>query len=162
MEETVTEIIDKLREQNHTISFAESCTGGLLAASFIAIAGASDVLNGSLVTYSNEIKHKWLGVEKEILETHGAVSKECVEQMLIGVKKMAQSDYAIAISGIAGPGGATPTKPVGTVYIGVSTPHTTTVFHCHFDGDRKAVQKATVDFAINTLVKELDCSTKQP
>ena len=79
----VEKIIQELSRQNKTISFAESCTGGRIAAAFTAIAGASAVLNGSCVTYSNEIKHLWLGVEREVLEQYGAVSSQCVSQMLL-------------------------------------------------------------------------------
>ncbi|MGW8169227.1 MAG: CinA family protein [Sulfurovaceae bacterium] len=151
----ITSIIDKLREYHHTISFAESCTGGLLVSRFTAISGVSSVLNGSVVSYSNDIKHRWLGVETGVLEQFGAVSKECIEQMLSGIKKMANCDYAIAVSGIAGPTGATPTKPVGTVYIGMLSPNGNIVHHCLFKGDREAVQNASVDFAIKLLTKEL-------
>jgi nicotinamide-nucleotide amidase len=151
----ITAIIDKLRKDDHTISFAESCTGGRLAASFTTISGVSNVFNGSCVTYSNEIKHKWLNVEINVLEQFGAVSKECIEQMLSGIKKMANCDYAIAISGIAGPTGATPTKPVGTVYIGMLSPNGNIVHQCLFEGDREAVQNASVDFTIKLLAKEL-------
>lgn len=156
----VQNIINTLREQKQTISFAESCTGGLLVSCFTAVAGVSDVLNGSLITYSNEIKHLWLGVENEILDSFGAVSSECVEQMLIGAKNIARSDYAIAVSGIAGPGGGTPTKPVGTVYIGIATPKKNSIHQCLFDGDREAVQKQSVAFAIKALAQELCLSAK--
>lgn len=149
-------IINHLRDKNQTISFAESCTGGLLAATFSSISGASDVFNGSVVTYSNDIKNKWLGVTNEILDTVGAVSRECVEQMLTGVKKMTKCDYAIAVSGIAGPNGGSEEKPVGTVYIGLLTPHCTNVWHCTFDGNRQAVREASVSFAIEQLVMELN------
>ena len=144
-------IIDKLTKDNHTITFAESCTGGRVASTFTTISGTSSVLNGSLVTYSNDIKHQWLKVPYEVLENKGAVSSECVSYMLEGAKEMAKSDYAIAISGIAGPSGGTEFKPVGTVYIGILTPHTKEIFHCLFDGDREAVQQSSVDFAIEKL-----------
>ena len=82
----VEKIIKKLASQNQTISFAESCTGGRIVAAFTSISGASSILNGSCVTYSNDIKHLWLGVETEVLEKHGAVSSLCVSQMLEGVQ----------------------------------------------------------------------------
>ncbi|MDD5406717.1 MAG: CinA family protein [Sulfurovaceae bacterium] len=148
-------IIKALKKSNQTISFAESCTGGLLVSKFTAISGVSRVLNGSVVSYSNEIKHRWLGVETSILEQFGAVSRECVAQMLIGIQKMTNCDYAIAISGIAGPTGATITKPVGTVYIGMLSPNGNIVHHCLFEGDRVAVQNASVDFAVKLLAKEM-------
>jgi nicotinamide-nucleotide amidase len=148
-------IIGILTERKQSITFAESCTGGRIAAAFTAVPGASNVLNGSCVTYSNEIKHRWLGVELSILEDFGAVSKECVSQMLDGIREMAQSDYAIAVSGIAGPTGGTEFKPVGTVYIGILTPQTKDVVHCHFKGSREEVQEEATQFAIEKLAQTL-------
>ncbi len=87
----VKNIIQKLSSEKQTITFAESCTGGRIAVAFTAISGASAVLNGSCVTYSNEIKHLWLGVEEEVLEKYGAVSSQCVSQMLDGIQKLAES-----------------------------------------------------------------------
>jgi nicotinamide-nucleotide amidase len=99
----IEKIIQKLTERNQTISFAESCTGGRIAAAFTAISGASEILDGSVVSYSNDIKHTWLGVEKEVLENFGAVSSQCVSQMLEGIKNLSGADYTLAVSGIAGP-----------------------------------------------------------
>ena len=153
--EEITElIIARLKETSHTVTFAESCTGGRIAAAFTAISGASSVLNGSCVTYSNEIKHLWLGVEEHVLREHGAVSQLCVMQMLEGIKTLAKADYAIAVSGIAGPTGGTDLKPVGTVYIGIQTPLSQEVFHCFFHGDREAIQEQSTVFAIEKLA---DC-----
>ncbi|MCF6206246.1 MAG: CinA family protein [Sulfurovum sp.] len=149
--ELTQKIIAKLTEHKQTITFAESCTGGRIAAEFTAVSGASNVLNGACVTYSNEIKHRWLGVEEKVLETFGAVSRECVSQMLDGIIHMAEADYAIAVSGIAGPTGGTELKPVGTVYIGILTPKYKEIYHCLFDGDREAVQQQSVAFAIEKL-----------
>ncbi len=151
----VEKIIATLTKEQQTISFAESCTGGRIATAFTAISGASNVLNGSCVTYSNEIKHKWLGVENDILQTFGAVSGECVSQMLDGIQKMAQSDYAIAVSGIAGPTGGTEFKPVGTVYIGLLTPTNKEIFHCRFKGSREEVQEQSTIFPILKLAEAL-------
>jgi nicotinamide-nucleotide amidase len=148
-------IIQKLTEEEQTVSFAESCTGGRIATAFTAISGASNVLNGSCITYSNEIKHRWLGVELDILDTFGAVSKECVSQMLDGIQKMAQSNYALAVSGIAGPTGGTESKPVGTVYIGLLTPDKKEIFHCNFKGNREKIQDQSTLFAIDKLAQAL-------
>ncbi|MBN2825911.1 MAG: CinA family protein [Campylobacterales bacterium] len=156
--EKVKFIVEKLKEAQQTISFAESCTGGRVASAFTAIAGVSAVLNGSVVSYSNEIKHQWLGVSKDVLENYGAVSKECVEQMLRGVAKMAHSDYALAISGIAGPDGGSECKPVGTVYVGVLTPDTIEITHNLFEGDREAVQEQSTQKAIEMLYEQLIAS----
>ncbi|MHB0993020.1 MAG: CinA family protein [Sulfurovum sp.] len=152
----VEKIILELSRQKQTVTFAESCTGGRIAAAFTAISGASAVLNGSCITYSNEIKHLWLGVSQEVLEHYGAVSEECVKQMLTGVQKMAASDYAIAVSGIAGPTGGTDLKPVGTVYIGLLTPQEQKVFHCHFKGSRKSIQEESTCFAIEKFAELLN------
>jgi len=153
---TVTEkIIHTLAVQQQTITFAESCTGGRIAAQFTAISGASAILNGACITYSNEIKHRWLGVSLEVLQQHGAVSEACVSQMLEGAVKMAEADVAIAVSGIAGPTGGTPEKPVGTVYIGILTQEEKKVYHCLFKGDREAIQQQSVRFAIERLSEKL-------
>ena len=145
------EIINTLKEKNQTITFAESCTGGRVASAFTAISGASAVLNGSVVSYANEIKSEWLGVKEETLIKYGAVSQECVEEMLEGIIKMASADYAIAVSGIAGPTGGTDEKPVGTVYLGVIYKDKIIVKHHIFKGNREAVQEQAKDASISLL-----------
>ena len=155
IKELTEKIIQELTKKGQTISFAESCTGGRIVAAFTAISGASEVLHGACVTYSNDIKHQWLGVTQEVLENHGAVSEPCVSQMLDGIQKMSGSDYAIAVSGIAGPTGGTEFKPVGTVYIGLLTPFSKKIFHCNFSGSRDAVQEQSTQFAIEKLAEEL-------
>jgi len=153
---TTEKIIQNLSKKKQTITFAESCTGGRIAAAFTAISGSSAVLKGSCVTYSNEIKHLWLGVEAHVLENYGAVSQQCVAQMLEGIKVLAGADYAIAVSGIAGPTGGSEEKPVGTVYIGLQTPFSQEVFHCFFHGDREQIQEQSVVFAIEKLAEVLN------
>jgi nicotinamide-nucleotide amidase len=149
------EIINRLKEKEETITFAESCTGGRIAAEFTAISGASSVLMGSCVTYANEIKSSWLGVKEQTLIDHGAVSKECVEEMLTGILKMASANHAIAVSGIAGPTGGTEEKPVGTVYIGIKNKKESIVQLHLFKGDREEVQKQTTETAIALLKNNL-------
>ncbi len=122
------------------ITFAESCTGGLLASNLTKIPGSSKCFDGSVVSYANEIKENWLGVKKETLIKYGAVSKECVSEMVDGALKLSRADFAIAISGIAGPTGATPTKPIGTVYIGVGDKDKKVIKHFLFKGDRNYIQ----------------------
>ncbi len=156
MKNIVKEIILELSKRGETISFAESCTGGRIAVEFTSISGASSVLNGSCVTYSNDIKHKWLGVSSKVLEEHGAVSKECVYEMLDGIKSMANSNYALAVSGIAGPTGGTTIKPVGTVFIGILTPTNKTIYCCHFTGGREDIQIQSTIYAIEKLRKYLN------
>ena len=148
-------IIEALAKQGETVTFAESCTGGQLAAAFTAVSGASAVFNGSVVSYANTIKERWLGVRASTLERYGAVSRECVAEMLTGITAIAEADYAVAISGIAGPTGGTPQKPVGTVYIGVRTPRGTAIYHHRFDGDRESVQRQSVEFAVVTLLDDV-------
>ncbi|MBE3609892.1 CinA family protein [Campylobacter californiensis] len=111
-------IAQKLIKTGKKITFAESCTAGLTVARLAKFRGISAILDGSLVTYANEIKHSWLGVNNEILNTYGAVSEQCVRAMLSGALNSANSDFALAISGIAGPDGGSEQKPVGTVFVG--------------------------------------------
>ena len=156
MKKILENIIQTLTERDQRISFAESCTGGRIASAFTSISGASAVLDGSVVTYSNAIKHTWLGVDNKVLETYGAVSAQCVSQMLEGVKNLSGADYALAVSGIAGPHGGTDEKPVGTVYIGLQTPMTQEVFQCFFHGDREQIQEQSTAFAIEKIAEVLE------
>jgi nicotinamide-nucleotide amidase len=153
--QNIIEIINRLKEKNETLSFAESCTGGRIASAFTAISGASSVLNGSCVTYSNEIKSQWLGVDKQIFIDHGAVSKQCVNAMLKGIIQMAKAEHAIAVSGIAGPTGGSEDKPVGTVYLGVNINGNITVEHHLFQGDRESIQAQATEKGISLLKKKL-------
>lgn len=132
--------IEVLSDQGERISFAESCTGGLIAASFTARSGSSNILDGSVVSYANRIKHRWLEVDEEILEDPGAVSSDCVKEMAEGAMKLSGSDIALATSGIAGPTGGTPFKPVGTVYIAVADREGTLTEHLFLKGDRNYIQ----------------------
>jgi nicotinamide-nucleotide amidase len=122
------------------ITFAESCTGGLIASNLTKISGSSNCFDGSVVTYANKIKNEWLGVEEITLEKYGAVSEQTVKEMLLGSIEISKADYAIAVSGIAGPTGGTPQKPVGTVFIGVANQKTLKVEEFHFKGDRNYIQ----------------------
>jgi len=149
------DIINHLKENKQTISFAESCTGGQIVAEFTAISGVSSVLMGSVISYANEIKSEWLGVKEQTLIDHGAVSKECVEEMLTGILAMASADYAIAVSGIAGPTGGTDEKPVGTVYIGISNKQNSIVKRHNFLGTREAIQRQATEAAITLLKNNL-------
>jgi nicotinamide-nucleotide amidase len=116
------DVIDALRDKHATISFAESCTGGLLSALVTSIAGSSDVLDYGFVTYSNAAKTDLLGVPQDLLTLHGAVSPEVAASMATGARIRSGSSIAIAVTGIAGPGGGSAEKPVGLVYIGVCSP----------------------------------------
>lgn len=149
------DIINELKTRNETIAFAESCTGGQIVSEFTAISGVSAVLHGSVVSYANEIKSQWLEVKEETLIKYGAVSAECVEEMLTGVLKLASANHAIAVSGIAGPTGGSEEKPVGTVYIGVMTSDKKVINRYQFEGDRANVQKQATKTAIELLKNNL-------
>ena len=145
-------LIDYLTAKEKTLTIAESCTGGLLAAKITSVSGASKILHGSMVTYSNEIKEKWLGVRKETLRKYGAVSKECVDEMLDGIQKAAEASIAVAISGIAGPTGGSEEKPVGTVYIGVLNGESKVIEKYHFEGDRTFIQELAARTALEMII----------
>lgn len=140
-----------LRENGLTVSFAESCTGGLISSTFVDIPGVSDVYKGAVVTYSNESKMKILGVTQETLEKHGAVSEECVREMVNGCRKLFNSDFAIAVSGIAGPSGGSNEKPVGTVCIALGTPTKITSSTHLLRGDRNSIRKRSMLFSFDIL-----------
>ena len=144
-------ITDKLMQYNKKITCAESCTGGMLSAEIVKHSGVSAIFDGGIVSYSNEIKHQILGVQKSTLENYGAVSKECVKEMLEGLDKIFEADFALAISGVAGPGGGSKTKPVGTVVIGVRTKSLSIIENIHFFGDRNYIQKQAVFYALKML-----------
>ncbi|MCU7554861.1 nicotinamide-nucleotide amidohydrolase family protein [Alteromonas sp. ASW11-19] len=142
---------ERLRERGWSVSCAESCTGGGIAHAFTSVAGSSDWFNVSWVTYSNAAKQQALGVQAATLAEHGAVSEAVVREMVTGVHHHSGADLAVAVSGIAGPGGGSPEKPVGTVWFG---------FYCRgdvlctakvFAGDRSAVREQAVEFAIQFL-----------
>jgi nicotinamide-nucleotide amidase len=132
-------LIATLKQQNLTIATAESCTGGHIAAALVDVPGASEVLRGALVAYHNDLKNQLLGVPTTVLETEGAVSEPTARAMVRGIRNLTQSAVGIATTGIAGPTGATPTKPVGLVYIAIETPTRTFVKPYHFPGDRETV-----------------------
>ena len=117
-------LVEKLKEKGMKIAVAESCTGGMVTQKLTTVSGASAVLDGSVVSYANEIKAKLLNVSNHILETKGAVSEECALQMAKGVRELMNADIGLSITGIAGPTGGTDEKPVGTVYIAVNTADT--------------------------------------
>ncbi|MCX7368585.1 MAG: nicotinamide-nucleotide amidohydrolase family protein [Alphaproteobacteria bacterium] len=137
-------------DQGLTLVTAESCTGGLIAAAMTAIAGSSSVVMAGFVTYSNDAKQKMVGVRAESLAQHGAVSAEVVREMAEGARARAGVSLALSCTGIAGPGGATPGKPVGLVFIGCAREGAATIVERHvFPGDRAAVRAATVTAALD-------------
>ncbi len=134
-----------------TLSAAESCTGGMISSMFTSVPGSSEYYLGSVTSYANSVKTGILGVDPEIIDKFGAVSSECVAAMAQGVRRITGSDYSVATSGIAGPGGGSEVKPVGTVWIGVSSQYGTETYKMVFKGDRKRnIERFTAN-ALNIL-----------
>jgi nicotinamide-nucleotide amidase len=144
-------IVRLLTERKQTLALAESCTGGFIANRITNVPGASVVLLAGLVTYSNEAKQQFLGVNGETLKKNGAVSEAVAREMVEGVRRRMGSDYAISVTGIAGPAGGTPEKPVGTVFIGLATPRETTVVHKVNSYDRETFKYVTSQQALELL-----------
>jgi PncC family amidohydrolase len=134
-------LIELLKTKKLTISTAESCTGGLISRLITDVPGSSEVFIGGVVSYSNEMKMKWLGVKSETLIRYGTVSEQTVMEMLKGIIRETGSDLAVAVSGIAGPTGGTPDKPVGTVFIGAAFHKQKVVKKFLFKGNREEVRK---------------------
>ena len=155
-EQDMIELQKILFDNKKTITTAESCTGGLIASMITKISGSSNIFNGAIISYSNEIKNQELKVKNETLKNYGAVSIEVVNEMLDGVIKKFNANFAIAVSGIAGPTGATKNKPVGTVVIGICDDK------CHkmvdiykFDGSREEVQIQAAKTSLKEILKFL-------
>ena len=156
MERTLADaVLEQLKARGETVTFAESCTGGLLAAEFIGVPGASECLKQSLVTYANEAKMSLLGVNEETLAAHGAVSEECAKEMALGALKNAGADWAVSVTGIAGPDGGTPDKPVGTVWVGVAHNGSAVAKRFNFRGNRLWIRQLSVVNALNLLRLEM-------
>jgi nicotinamide-nucleotide amidase len=149
-----------LRAHGLTLAVAESCTGGLISHRITNIPGASDYYLAGFVTYSNEAKRLLLGVSDRALADHGAVSAQVAEQMAAGARRTSGADVAVAVTGIAGPGGGTPEKPVGTVFMAVAGPGGTVVRHHWFSGDRRAIKEATADGALRLVCEYLGGTTR--
>ena len=144
-----------LAAKGKTVSAAESCTGGMISSLFTSIPGSSEYFLGSVTSYANSVKTGVLGVPAEIIEKHGAVSEECVRAMAEGVRRITGSDFAVATSGIAGPGGGSEEKPVGLVWIGVSSQNGTEAYRMVFRGDRKRNIDRFAANALNILRKKI-------
>lgn len=156
-EDTLQEYIGKLlRRHGKTVSCAESCTGGLISSLFTSVPGSSEYFLGSVTSYANIVKQNVLGVPAEVIAAHGAVSSECVAAMAEGVMRITGSDFSVATSGIAGPGGGSEEKPVGLVWIGVSSHMGTETFRMVFKGDRKRnIERFTAN-ALDKLRKHIE------
>ena len=142
-------------EAGITIGTAESCTGGLVGKTLTDLGGSSGYYQGGIISYANAVKEQILGVSPVTLATYGVVSEETAKEMVEGVFRVLRTDYAIATTGIAGPGGGSQEKPVGLVYIGIGTPRGITVHKEIFIGDRTSIRKSVAERAIQYVYKEL-------
>lgn len=149
------ELVKALADKKMTVSTAESCTGGLISKLITDVSGSSEVFGYGFVTYANEAKMKILGVWDEALSQYGAVSEPVAVLMSRGARRVSKSDIAVSVTGIAGPGGGTAEKPVGLVYVSLSTPDGTICRKCNFSGTREEVRRQTAEFALNLALKYL-------
>jgi nicotinamide-nucleotide amidase len=149
------DIANLLKEKKLKVATAESCTGGLIGHTLTNVPGSSDYFDRGIISYSNRSKMELLGVKEETLEKYGAVSSQTAEEMAMGVREKSKVDIGIATTGIAGPGGGTKEKPVGLVYIAISTPKRTQVKKFNFKGDRWQNKEQTCDEALKMLLKYL-------
>lgn len=146
-----------LKNSGKTVAVAESCTGGMLASLFTSVAGSSAYFYGGVISYDNSVKTGVLKVKKETLDRYGAVSRECVEEMAAGVRNLMKTDYAIATSGIAGPGGGTADKPVGTVWVAAASGERVVTEKFSFSGSRKLNIERFASHAMNLLRTQILC-----
>jgi PncC family amidohydrolase len=151
-----------LVQHKFTIAAAESCTGGLIMHRLTNIPGSSGYIQGGIVVYADETKIHFLGVKRETIASVGAVSEETAREMASGVRRLFSVDVGISVTGIAGPGGATPTKPVGLTYIGVATPTTLQVERYIWQGDREANKAASAEAALRLAIQLLTLQVDTP
>jgi nicotinamide-nucleotide amidase len=149
-------VVEKLKELEYTVSFAESCTGGMIASTIVNVSGSSAVFHESFVTYSNESKKRLLHVSETVLEEFGAVSAECAFEMVQGLYKETHSNICLSVTGIAGPTGGTALKPVGLVYFGVSHNGTITTHRKVFNGNREMIRMRARTYGLNLIREVLD------
>jgi nicotinamide-nucleotide amidase len=148
-------VLDRCRRLQLTIAVAESCTGGLLGARLTSIPGSSDVVLGGVIAYANEVKHDLLGVAESVLEAHGAVSEPVARQMAEGARARLNASIGISITGVAGPGGGTPEKPVGTVWIAAALPDGTRALQLRLIGDRDEIRRRATQSALELVRRAL-------
>ena len=151
----VEQLAQLLLHKGHKLACAESCTGGLIAGSCTELAGSSNWLERGFVTYSNEAKTEMLGVEAAMIRRHGAVSEQVARAIVRGALAHSHAQVAVAVTGVAGPTGGSPAKPVGTVWFGFAAPGWLLSETHVFPGDRAAVRQATVQHALTGLIKLL-------
>lgn len=151
MTKAATDVIRSLH--GRTLCTAESCTGGMIGGALTAVSGASNVYKGGIVSYTNEVKHKLLGVDAGLLEREGAVSAPVAQAMAIGARCALDADIAVSVTGLAGPGGDEFGNPVGTVFIGYADETVATSRHFLFEGDREMVRAQAVDAALKLILE---------
>ena len=150
-------LVTLAREKKITFGTAESCTGGMISAAVTGVSGASAVFYGGVVSYDNSVKRRLLGVKEETLSTVGAVSPETAKEMSMGATKALSVDFAVSVTGIAGPGGGTPTKPVGLVYISTASKNgVIAVKENRFDGNRGEIRLQSVEAALTMLIHAIE------
>jgi nicotinamide-nucleotide amidase len=153
--ELVEQLASELKARGQMMVTAESCTGGLIAGACTELSGSSDWFERGFVTYSNAAKTELLGVPAALIGAHGAVSEPVAQAMAAGAVANAHAHWSVAVTGVAGPTGGSPEKPVGTVWFGWATPAGVFTEHRRFDGDRAAVRQATVAHALTGLLARL-------
>jgi PncC family amidohydrolase len=139
-----------------TIATAESLTGGLISATLVEVPGASNVVKGGFVTYQTVAKTMLLGVPEQTIEEHNVVSAEVARRMAEGAREKLKVDIAVSATGLAGPGGGTPDRPVGTVFLGISTSKETKAVELHLSGDRARIRQLTVKYALDCVRKQIE------
>ena len=144
-------MLDACRERGLTLATAESCTGGLVAARLTSVPGSSEVFLGAVVAYADEVKARELDVPSEVLERHGSVSAEAAAAMAAGARARLGADVAVSVTGVAGPGGGTPEKPVGLVYLHAESPDGSLARRLDFPGDRQAIRSRSAVAALHLV-----------
>jgi len=149
------DVVTALKDRGLTVGFAESLTGGLISSSICSVPGASSVFKGSIVSYTNSVKIGVLGVDRAVIDSETEVSGECAVMMAQGARRLLGVDLAISVTGIAGPTGELPGKPVGTVYMGIDLKGDSSSVRFNFDGDRQAVRDKTCEKCFQTILNLL-------
>lgn len=160
IESSLVELKNLLTEKSLTLAVAESCTGGLLSHLLTGISGSSLYFLGGMIAYSNRIKIENLGVKEQTILLHGAVSQQTAREMAENIRDKFEADIGLSTTGIAGPTGGTPTKPVGLVWLGISTEAGSETFECHFTGGRDQVKKSAVHEILHLLLESLRTSNE--
>lgn len=144
-----------LAGRNLSLAVAESCTGGLLGGAITSVSGSSAYFKGGVISYSNELKQRLLGVKKSVLDKKGAVSAESVEAMAAGARRQCRADCAIAVTGVAGPGGGTALKPTGLVYVGIAAGKNVRSYKYLFKGNRQGIRREAVRAGLEKMIEKL-------